>query len=992
RGDPLAALKSVISVLDSKHVGPEAQLLYANILVEGQRPDEAIDKLERLLDEGPEIAGAAYALLVRILWESEYDDDEKLRKVDEYRRRAEELLPKTATAYFFRAVTASTIKERLDLLNEALHMELDHYESCRLRALTYFASRKYEEMKEDARVMMVLRSEDPLGYALRAVALRELGHYEDAIRCYDSAISLTPPEDPQHIKLYEECCETYLRTGEYKGVIAKAEECLSAFRDETILHFRVFCALIALGEYEEAIAIFNQIAEADPDSKRKFRAWSMKYVFDALECGRPWHPLSSKPKGVAFLAMLEAEDSYDQFVAKGGRRLITNGFAADWSPDGAKLAFGLGVYGRSGLATFDATTQEVELLMVPGKHPKWSPDGLRIAFVRDHDILPLSELVTAELSTQSGSYKQKEEVWIIQADGTEPRPLARGSWPSWSQDSKHVYYKSRGGTLNSISIEDKESQPESILQFSSLFASVSPDNEYVAYVQNESQLLKIVDLGSKSLVADWAGPPRMWWGGSWSPTSRQFSLGGMPGLDNRTGLWIYDLDERQAVKVLNGHTITASWAPDSTELAFSVGLPFHEVWAARLDPNMPTAEALGPSLTMEEHLQEMVDHYTRRIEAKPYDAESYLRRSHYYDLLRDKEQSLADMDEYVVVLNPPEERDTESRGMSAFGGQERPSDFLFSNPTNLGPVINSLADEWDLSLSADALTLVFSSGRPVSFGSHDLWMSTRPTTSEPWEEPVNLGENINTSEAEMNPALSPDGLRLYYSSSLDGPGRVGGSDIWVTERETISDVWNEPTSLGSPVNSSNDEYAPCISGDELELFFASFRRLGGFGKIDIWVSTRQTKEDPWSEPVNLGPPVNTRHNENFPALSADGLTLFFSSGLFGDDKDIRPGGLGDSDIWMTRRKSRDADWEEPVNLGPPVNTAGVEFAPVISADGSTLYFSFDPHDLVPGRGNLGWIDFWKVSIDPALVLLQKEDDVDSARKSLESDDRKEVRP
>jgi Tol biopolymer transport system component len=267
-------------------------------------------------------------------------------------------------------------------------------------------------------------------------------------------------------------------------------------------------------------------------------------------------------------------------------------------------------------------------------------------------------------------------------------------------------------------------------------------------------------------------------------------------------------------------------------------------------------------------------------------------------------------------------------------------------------------------------------------------MSTRKTVSELWPEPVNLGPTINTSKNEMDSALSPDGLKLYFSSNRhEGEGSF---DIFVSKRESTGDDWGKPINLGSTVNSPKREHNPFISADELELFFASFRRPGGHGQIDIWLSTRKTKDDPWEETVNLGPPVNTKHNENYPALSPDGLLLFFSSGLLGDDNDIRPGGLGDSDIWVTRRKTKDADWEEPVNLGPPVNSAGAEFAPVISADGSTLYFSFDPFDLVPDRGSLGWIDLWQVSINPTPESLQEYGDMSSVKDLMESNDGKGV--
>jgi serine/threonine protein kinase len=179
KADYAAALESVKSILRSKHVGPEAQLLYAGILVEGRQADEAVTMLQKLLDDRPEIAGAAHALLARIYWEGELGGAERLTKANEHRQTAQELLPETAEAYFLRALTAATIKETLSYLNKALDIPPAHYESHRLRAYTYHCSRKFSLAAEDALSLTVLRPEDPLGHALRADALRELGRCEE---------------------------------------------------------------------------------------------------------------------------------------------------------------------------------------------------------------------------------------------------------------------------------------------------------------------------------------------------------------------------------------------------------------------------------------------------------------------------------------------------------------------------------------------------------------------------------------------------------------------------------------------------------------------------------------------------------------------------------------------------------------------------------------------------------------------------------------------
>jgi len=204
-----------------------------------------------------------------------------------------------------------------------------------------------------------------------------------------------------------------------------------------VFQYYTFSALTALGDYEKAGAVFREIVQRAHTARSELRDWCAKYVFDTLEAGRSWHPMDREPTGAAFLPMIEAEETYRSLTAK-GHRLITDGFSACWSPDGKKLAFSAGVHGYSGVAVFDPAAKETELLIVPGKDPRWSPDGKYIAFVRDCQLLRLEEMAVAERGREQRPVAE-EEVWIMKSDGTEPRLLARGSWPSWGSDSQHLY-------------------------------------------------------------------------------------------------------------------------------------------------------------------------------------------------------------------------------------------------------------------------------------------------------------------------------------------------------------------------------------------------------------------------------------------------------------------------------------------------------------------------------------------------------------------------
>ena len=259
------------------------------------------------------------------------------------------------------------------------------------------------------------------------------------------------------------------------------------------------------------------------------------------------------------------------------------------------------------------------------------------------------------------------------------------------------------------------------------------------------------------------------------------------------------------------------------------------------------------------------------------------------------------------------------------------ADFTFGEPVNLGPNVNTSSGEGGngLSISADELSIYFESDRSGGYGNADLWVATRATKNDDWTESVNLGSVVNGSAQDNSPSISADGLSLYFSSNRSGT--VGNMDLWVTTRETTADDWNEPVNLGTVVNSSVADYMSYISADGLSLYFSS-ERPGGLGLRDLWITTRETTNDEWGEPVNLGPTVNSSSNERRMWISSDGLMILLQSD--------RPKGSGAVDIYMTTRLTTNDDWTEPVNIGPPVNVSIIsDVSPVVSSDGRTLYFA-----------------------------------------------------
>ncbi len=268
------------------------------------------------------------------------------------------------------------------------------------------------------------------------------------------------------------------------------------------------------------------------------------------------------------------------------------------------------------------------------------------------------------------------------------------------------------------------------------------------------------------------------------------------------------------------------------------------------------------------------------------------------------------------------------------------ADYIFGTPTNLGPTVNSTEYEWSPSITADGLELYFESNeRAGGEGTYDIWVSTRATKEDDWGAPTNLGAPINTPDWQNTPCISADGLELYFNDW----------GLWVVRRATVSDPWGEPEN-GSliNINTSNVGSSPDVSSDGLSLF------LHSRNDWDLYVSTRPTRDDFWSEPVNLGPTVNGVNSpKNYcPNISADGLLLLFNS-----DRD---GGSGGVDLWMTRRTTIDSPWSEPVNLGPTINGDRWEYQPEISADGRSLLFC--------STRDYGDYDIYQASIDPVVDL------------------------
>ena len=276
----------------------------------------------------------------------------------------------------------------------------------------------------------------------------------------------------------------------------------------------------------------------------------------------------------------------------------------------------------------------------------------------------------------------------------------------------------------------------------------------------------------------------------------------------------------------------------------------------------------------------------------------------------------------------------------------------WSAPVNLGPIVNSLSEDIEVSISKDGRSLYVASNRPGGFGGFDIWVSQRASVDDPWGAPQNLGPDINTSFNEQAPAVTLDGHRLFLFSNR--PGGVGGNDLYVSRRRDQRDAfgWRPPENLGSGVNSASNENLSIYFEDEengtATLYFNS-NRPGGIGLSDIYASTLQRDES--FGPAVLVTELSSPFADAGMAIRRDGLELFLSSGS-GSAASPRPGSFGLFDMWVATRASTSDSWSTPVNLGPSVNTAADEARSALSFNGRTLY-------IISGRpGGVGALDVW----------------------------------
>ncbi len=223
----------------------------------------------------------------------------------------------------------------------------------------------------------------------------------------------------------------------------------------------------------------------------------------------------------------------------------------------------------------------------------------------------------------------------------------------------------------------------------------------------------------------------------------------------------------------------------------------------------------------------------------------------------------------------------------------------WSSPVSISPNINTNVNEGAATISGDGKTLVFSScNRPDSFGDCDLYLSRR--TGEEWSKPLNMGRGVNSQFWDSQPSLSADGRTLYFSSSRSS-GSLGLEDIWVTVLQE-NNIWSAPRNVRAPINTPGRDMAPFLHSSGTTLYFASDGHIG-MGGLDIFKASL-VKTD-WTEPENLGYPLNTHQHEGSFSISPDNARGYYSRQVPGEDrgKNIYLYEFGVPTAWRSKDRS-----------------------------------------------------------------------------------------
>ena len=356
-------------------------------------------------------------------------------------------------------------------------------------------------------------------------------------------------------------------------------------------------------------------------------------------------------------------------------------------------------------------------------------------------------------------------------------------------------------------------------------------------------------------------------------------------------------------------------------------------------------------------------YYKRAIKAKYPDVIVYLR---YADMLKKNAKYSEALEQYkkYVKLNP-----TDIRGEKGVKSCKLAADWV-ANPTryrvSIMPIVNSRYADFSPAFgnTQDYNELYFVSSRKGSTGDEidertgesfmDIYKTSEIKSKKDkevkWRAPISEMETINTNAAEGPMFLNSRGTVMYFTKCKVEKKKQLGCDIFVSQRK--GKLWAEAQKLQIKVDSGATVGHPAVTDDEKTIFFSSDQQ-GGYGGKDLWV-VQKIKRNQWSEPMNLGPAINTSGDEMLPFIHVDG-TLYFAS-----DGHIGMGGL---DVYKSVPDSN-LSFTSVVNLKAPVNSPGDDFGMIIQRTEERGYFTSNR------SGGKGGDDIYEFELPPLKLTLQ----------------------
>lgn len=251
---------------------------------------------------------------------------------------------------------------------------------------------------------------------------------------------------------------------------------------------------------------------------------------------------------------------------------------------------------------------------------------------------------------------------------------------------------------------------------------------------------------------------------------------------------------------------------------------------------------------------------------------------------------------------------------------------------NMGPNVNSDSPDYVPVVTSDENLILFCSRRPPGKKKNidglyyeDIFYTTKENGEWQQADVIDkssgyLQKEINDGKSHEAPiSLSPDGNTLFIYKE---------NSIWKSTKDP-NGKWSVPQRMNQNVNIGEANPSVFITEDGTEMFIVSVGAEGGYGERDIYYS-KKNENGTWDKPVNLGPTINTPYKEDAPFLSKDGKTLYFASQGHNS--------IGGFDIFKTVRDENGV-WSDPVNIGSPINSAGDDIYYVENEEGTLAYFA-----------------------------------------------------